>query len=83
MNLIARGTIFWILTMNIHISTPVKTEFAKLVYKVDFRGGDDSFERTGYFFPYLVVACMILGEVWILDDEFYEEYSNMINYHDQ
>ena len=29
---------FWILALNIHTYTPAKTEFAKPIYKVDFRG---------------------------------------------
>ena len=34
-----RGRIFWILVIYIHILTPVKTEFAKRIKMVDFRGG--------------------------------------------
>ena len=36
MSLKARGPIFWILTINIHIEIPVKTEFATSTYKGDF-----------------------------------------------
>ena len=41
MSLKARDLFFGFKPMNIPIYTPVKTEFAKLIYKVDFRGGDD------------------------------------------
>ena len=34
----ARGLIFWILALDIRIEAPVKTEFAKSIKMVDFRG---------------------------------------------
>ena len=35
----ARDIIFWILALYIHIQAPVKTEFAKSIKMVDFKGG--------------------------------------------
>ena len=55
MSLAARDLIFWILNINILIQTPVKTEFAKPMYKVDFKVGDDYTPHLDYLLPFIRV----------------------------